>query len=388
MVVVSTFAVAAPAPAAPPVWRVLTEFLYFATLSGATGGAGAYALTVGPALRHRPAAAPAIVRRAATGLGVLGPVLVVALWLQLAATVAGSGKAMPFGSALSPAAIATYVGKPAADGEWLAAGALMAVQFALYLAAALVLATLLVPAARARVRGLAGSAAVLAVVGTAIGAVPTNASGVAKVLSGVFTQLHVLGGTTWLGGLGMLAGLALAARHAPGAGDVWAAVWAWFSTLAMAAVGLVLVSGLWLLWMHVGTPDQLLTTTYGRFLLIKLVLVLAMLIAGALNQLSLLPRIARVRRIEPDGTSLLRLTLRHFPRVVALEVLLGLAVLVIVPFLSGSARKQAGETASPELDGSVVLIGVLFVATLVVSFVAAARLGDRLGRRVPAESAI
>jgi copper transport protein len=388
MVVVSTFAAAAPAPAAPPVWRVLTEFLYFAALSGATGGAGAYALTVGPALRHRPAAAPAIARRAATGLGVLGPVLVVALWLQLAATVAGTGKGMPFGSALSPAAITTYVGKPATDGEWLAAGALMAVQFVLYLAAALVLATLLVPAARARVRGLAGSAAVLAVVGTAVGAVPTSGSGVAKVLSGVFTQLHVLGGTTWLGGLGMLAGLALAARHAPGAGDVWAAVWAWFSTLAMAAVGLVLVSGLWLLWMHVGTPAQLFTTTYGRFLLIKLVLVLAMLIAGALNQLSLLPRIARVRRIEPDGTSLLRLTLRHFPRVVALEVLLGLAVLLIVPFLSGSARKQAGETGSPELDGSVLLIGVLFVATLVVSFVAAARLGDRLGRRVPAESAI
>lgn len=44
--------------------------------------------------------------------------------------------------------------------------------------------------------------------------------------------------------------------------------------------------------------------------------------------------------------SLLRLTLRHFPRVV-LEVLLGLAVLVIVPFLSGSARKQAGRRAAP-----------------------------------------
>ncbi|WP_433289931.1 copper resistance D family protein [Pseudonocardia sp. CA-142604] len=388
MVVVSTFAAAAPAPAAPPTWRVLPEFLYFAALSGATGGAGAYVLAVGPALRHGPAAAPTIARKAATGLGVLGPVLVVALWLQLAVTVAGAGKGMPFGSALSPGAIATYIGKPADDGEWLASGVLTAVQFAFYLAAALVLAALLVPAACTRVRRLAGSAAVLAVVGTAAAAVPTSPSGVAKELGGVFTQLHVLGGTTWLGGLVMLAGLALAARHTPGAGDVWAAVWASFSTLAMAAVGLVLVSGLWLLWMHVGSPAQLLTTTYGRFLLIKLVLVLAMLIAGALNQLSLLPRIARVRRLEPDDTSLLRLTLRHFPRVVALEALLGLAVLVIVPLLSGSARKQAGETGSPELDVSVLLIGVLFAAMLVMSFVAAARLGDRLGRRVPVESAI
>ncbi|GAA1881563.1 hypothetical protein GCM10009836_73510 [Pseudonocardia ailaonensis] len=344
---------------------MLTEFLYFAALCGVTGGAGTYVLAVAPALRHGPDAAPVVARRAAIGLGILGPVLVVALWLQLAGTVAKAGK-VSFGAALG------NVGG--------ALGGLTTVQFALHAVAGLVLASLLVPAVRPRVRAVAGTAAVLAVAGTLIEGIPTAGGDAGKLLGGVFTQLHVLGATSWLGGLALLAGLAVAVRRV-GTGDVWAAVWARFSTIAMAAVGVLLVSGLWLLWMHVGSPAELVTTVYGRFLLVKLVLVLAMLVAGALNQLSLLPRIARVRRAEPDGASLLRLTLRHFPRVVALEVALGAVVLLIVPFLSGSARKQAGEVGSPAVDGGVFLIGLLFVAMLVLSFVAAARLGDRLGRR-------
>ncbi|TQF07282.1 CopD family protein [Kitasatospora acidiphila] len=66
-------------------------------------------------------------------------------------------------------------------------------------------------------------------------------------------------------------------------------------------------------WRHVGAIDQLWTTGYGLALLVKVILVLGLITAGAVNQLWLMPRIAQARRTA-DTTSLLRLTLRHFPK--------------------------------------------------------------------------
>ncbi|MFG2918820.1 hypothetical protein ACGF0D_38785 [Kitasatospora sp. NPDC048298] len=59
--------------------------------------------------------------------------------------------------------------------------------------------------------------------------------------------------------------------------------------------------------------------------------------AGAFNQFWLMPRIAKARAAD-DTTSLLHLTLHHFPKVVWGEVVLGAAVLAVVPFIAGSAR--------------------------------------------------
>jgi hypothetical protein len=76
-------------------------------------------------------------------------------------------------------------------------------------------------------------------------------------------------------------------------------------------------------------------------------------LAGAYNQFLLTPRIARARaagEIEKGFA----LTLRHFPAVVAGETALGVCVLVIVPFLTGSARAQAGDGAAPTVDGNTL----------------------------------
>lgn len=378
-------AAATAAPAAPPVWKVVAEVVYFVGLVGLTGASAAYVLVVAPALRRgTDEVGETVARRAGSWFAALGPFAIVALWLQLAAVTAAGTKGLSFGAALSPAAIAHWLATPA-DAGWISPGALLALQNLLYLAAAIALTTLVVGARTGtRVRTVAITAAVASIAGTVVGAVPVAATAFAKGLSTALTQVHVLGGTTWIGGLAFLAALGIATRRVPGSDDVWAVAWQRFSTLAMVAVGCVLASGLWLLWMHVGTPAQLLTTTYGRFLLVKLALVLVMLVAGALNQLSLLPRIARLRRSAPADVSLLRLTMRRFPLVVAAEAALGLGVLVIVPFLSGSARKQAGDTGSTAVDAGVLTVGVLFVAMLAVSFVATVKVGNRLGRRDPA----
>src|SRR5262249_30414863 len=58
------------------------------------------------------------------------------------------------------------------------------------------------------------------------------------------------------------------------------------------------------------------------------------------------------------------LTLRHFPAVVTIETALGICVLVIVPFLAGSARAQAGDGVAPTVDGNILFLGLLLVACL------------------------
>ncbi|MEU6285716.1 CopD family protein, partial [Streptomyces sp. NPDC047028] len=154
------------------------------------------------------------------------------------------------------------------------------------------------------------------------------------------------------------------------------------SLVAMICVAAVVVSGLWMTWEHVGAVSQLWTTGYGLALLVKTVLVLGMVTAGAVNQFWLMPRMTRARRAS-DNASLRHLTLRHFPRVVWGEVALGLAVLVVVPFLSGSARQEAGG-ARAEPSAGVYTAGLALALALAVSLYATARASDALSRRTPA----
>lgn len=108
-------------------------------------------------------------------------------------------------------------------------------------------------------------------------------------------------------------------------------------------------------------------------------LVLGMVTAGGVNQFWLMPRIAQARRADTTS-SLLHLTLRHFPRVVWAEVALGVAVLAVIPFLAGSARSEAG-SPPPVTSGSVLAAGAALVLTLAASLWITARTSDALARR-------
>jgi hypothetical protein len=50
--------------------------------------------------------------------------------------------------------------------------------------------------------------------------------------------------------------------------------------------------------------------------------------------------------------------------VVTLEAVLGICVLLILPFLTGSARAQAGDGAVPTTDGTILAPGLVLVASL------------------------
>ncbi|MER7465404.1 CopD family protein [Streptomyces sp. NPDC097981] len=368
----------------PPLWRILTKTGYFVGLSGAIGSTVTYAVSVRPGLRAPESEADdvaALQRRTSAYLAWAGVVLLVAGYFQLAGRVARAGKGMPFGDALAPGRIADFLSAPAAKGAWVAQGTIYVAQNVVLVLTAAVLISLFSAAGRRNLNALALTALPLSLAVTLVGAIPATApKNAEKVLDLVFGQAHIVSGTVWVGGLALLGALAgVRRRLSENAGLLWADVWRRFGLVALVSVAAVLISGLWMSWKHVGSPEQLWTTTYGLFLLVKILLVLAMVAAGALNQLWLMPRIVRAR--ERDQTaSLMHLTLHHFPKVVWAEVALGAAVLGVVPFLAGSARSEAGSPA-PVATGSIFAVGALLVLTLAASLYITAKASDALARR-------
>lgn len=131
-------------------------------------------------------------------------------------------------------------------------------------------------------------------------------------------------------------------------------------------MGAVFVSGIWLSWIHVGTIGQLVTTSYGRTLAIKLILVMALVIAGAYNVRVLLPRIRAARRAG-DTRSVHVLAAQHFPVVVGIEAVIAIGVLFVVPFLRGSARTAAGWPAARSFDLTTFGVGIVLIAVTAVA---------------------
>lgn len=226
-------------------------------------------------------------------------------------------------------------------------------------------------------RWLAGGTALAGALGALVPVLPSSVAGLPRTL---LTATHILGALIWVGGLVVLAAAGLLSRRdrtdAPAAAGDWARTWERFSVLALWCVGAMIVSGAWLAWTHVGSPAQLLTTPYGRHLSLKLVLVGALLAAGAYNTRVLLPRI-RAAQADGDTRTALRVAVHHFPAVVAAESAVAVAILAVVPFLRGSARGQAGGPAAGPFDPTVFGYGAVLVALTAAALWAGTRVPTR-----------
>jgi len=226
-------------------------------------------------------------------------------------------------------------------------------------------------------RWLAGGVAAVAVVAASAGEIPLTAPKLDVAMRDLLTFVHIVGALVWVGGLVVLAAAGLLGRRtqnldAPNTSRDWSQVWERFTVVALFAVGALIVSGTWLAWTHVGTPAQLLTTSYGRHLALKLAVVGLMLAAGAYNTRVLMPKIDAAR-LDGDERSVIRIAAQHFPIVVAGEAALGVVVLTIVPFLRGSARAQAGWPSAGSFDGSVFGTGAVLIALVAASLWAGTR---------------
>jgi copper transport protein len=116
-----------------------------------------------------------------------------------------------------------------------------------------------------------------------------------------------------------------------------------FSLLAVAAVGLLSVSGLYLTQLHLGSLEHLLSSPYGRVLLAKLALVALMLALGGYHQFVAQPQLLAI--LTPGAGSQDRASQR-FRRTLRIEAVLGLSALCLAVLL--------GSTAPPTLPSSAV----------------------------------
>ncbi len=301
---------------------IAARWLHFAATISLAGVFGFECLVVAPALRRAGlggAAAAQLCRR----LGILawgslsGALVSGAAWL-IAVAADISGKPLAF--VLSQGVVGIVLTETRFGKDWLLRLALTAL-IGLYLVA------------RRRIAGPAGGAAfalALAVLAglawAGHGAATPGAPGDLHLAGDI---LHRLGAGLWLG---TLVPLALLLAEAQRIGDhrgraVARAAVRRFSITALVSVPVLLVGGLVNTWFLAGTLPALVGTGYGRLLLGKIALFLAMLVIAAVNLLRLWPRLA-----GPAGPAISR-TLAGLRRNALLETGLGLGVLALVGIL-------------------------------------------------------
>jgi putative copper resistance protein D len=144
--------------------------------------------------------------------------------------------------------------------------------------------------------------------------------------------LHLIAAAAWVGALLPLIVLFAAA----GADDTSLAIartaTTRFSILGIVSVGTLLATGIVNTYYLAGSVPALLHTDYGRLLLIKIALFLAMVAIAAVNRFRLTPQLLQEASIASSGDALRRLR-----RNAAIEVLAGAIVIVIVAALGTMA---------------------------------------------------
>lgn len=375
----------------PPLWRVLTKSAYFGGVGFALGAVIVHLAAVRPSVLPTfagPQDSEVMRGRSGATMGFAGLVLLAVLYPQLAGKVARAGDGMPFGDALVPSAVWEYLLLPPKAGEWISVGNMAFVQFSAHAVFAAILVMLLIPRTRERIDSVAWVAGVGITAASLVLIVPRNFSTESPIgfIIHLLALLHPLSGGVWLGGIFALTALVFSRRKLSlDGGVVWMQIWKRFTVVAQVCVGILLVSGLWLAWEAVGSIPQLWETPYGRFLLLKTSLVLALIATGIFNEFVLLPKAMRLRA-RGDERGLFSLVLHHFPRTVAVEAVLALGVLAVVPFLNGSSREQVGGEADPApTAGILVAVALLFVFGA-FSFVANAKFHRLQERKIDAES--
>lgn len=115
------------------------------------------------------------------------------------------------------------------------------------------------------------------------------------VLAVAADWLHLMAVAAWVGGLFSLA-LSLPATIRPLApaerSRALATIIPRFSSVALLSAGVLVVTGLYQTWLHVGSLGALVETLYGKSLVAKLAAVIPLLLLGAVNLLIVRPRLA------------------------------------------------------------------------------------------------
>lgn len=151
---------------------------------------------------------------------------------------------------------------------------------------------------------------------------------------------HVTAAGIWVGGLILLGVSLWQARRLPADIKAWLYLSAIlnFSVLAAAAVGVILASGAYLSYRHVGSWGALVSTAYGRILLLKIGLALVPFLIAATNLFWVKPRLRRTYD-QPEAPAALAIR-RRFRTLVTVETVFAVLILVAAGLLTDMQRAQ------------------------------------------------
>jgi putative copper export protein/mono/diheme cytochrome c family protein len=181
--------------------------------------------------------------------------------------------------------------------------------------------------------------------------------------------LHLLAAGLWLGTLPPL--ILFLAEGRRTSGSNWAIVAAAatrrYSTMAIASVVVLLAGGVVNTWFLAGTVPALVGTGYGRLLLTKIGLFIAMLMVAAVNLLRLVPRLGR------GGTdNVVRRTVARLQSNAGIETALGLGVVAVVSVLGTIPPGLHSEPQWPipfRLDIDALTVGARIITALLALIV-------------------
>lgn len=144
----------------------------------------------------------------------------------------------------------------------------------------------------------------------------------------VLSLVHLAATAAWVGGLAQLLGVFLAMRGVAQEQrlSLLSHIVPQFSRLALASVIALTITGLYSTLRNIGSIEQLWTTTYGRSLLVKLLIFGLLVVLGALNQRMLMPRL---QTASPDARAA-----RLLRGIIGLELGLGMLILLLVGSLT------------------------------------------------------
>ena len=297
---------------------ILARAVHFAAILSLTGIFVFLAVVIEPVLaRAAPSDAPAFRRtlRRLAWASLAAALLSGALWLVLEAR---SMSGRPLAEVFSQHIIAVVLTRTRFGQVWEVRLILVLLLPSLLVAgdhlgrrrgaAALSWATLLLGAAVAAALAWAGHAGAT--------------QGAAGEIHVIADALHLLAAAAWLGALPPLALLYARAKDEREWLDIARDATRRFSWLGMACVATLLATGVVNSWFLVGGVPGLLGTPYGRLLLLKLALFVAMVSVAAVNRQRLTPQL--VDGVAPTAA------LRRLRRNALIETALGLAILAVV----------------------------------------------------------
>jgi copper transport protein len=166
----------------------------------------------------------------------------------------------------------------------------------------------------------------------------------------LFDWTHIVAAGAWFGGLIVLAGVLLRpfdAQAAKGRWGVLAAALPRFSAVALVCWGLLIMTGVYAAWLHVGSWDALRTTDYGKSLMMKLALIGLVLVFAALNLLLVTRRLAA----DPGGEGSARWR-RRLGAAVSAEILIAVVLLFMVGRMT--SLQPARDALAAESTGSSI----------------------------------